>query len=169
MKKIIPIENISEGSIVKGTVKNIQPYGAFIRTDDGIEGLLCIEDISVARIKTPEERLKVGQKLNVVVKNIDQQKNRVFFSYKEMYGTWEENVENIHERTIVQGIVRETEKEKRGIFIELKPNLIGMAEYKEGLTYGQKVDVYIKKIIEDKKKIKLIIKWNYKIISITIL
>ena len=44
-----------------------------------------------------------------------------------------------------------------------------MAEYKEGLTYGQKVDVYIKKIIEDKKKIKLIIKWNYKIISITIL
>ena len=85
-------------------------------------------------------------------------KNRVFFSYKEMYGTWEENVENIHEKSIVQGIVRETEKEKRGIFIELKPNLIGMAEYKEGLTYGQKVDVYIKKIIEDKKKIKLIIK-----------
>ena len=54
--------------------------------------------------------------------------------------------------------MRETEKDKRGIFIEIKPNLIGMAEYKEGLKYGQKVDVYVKKIVRDKKKIKLIIK-----------
>ncbi len=123
-----------------------------------LTGLLYIEDISVARIKTPAERLKVGQRIDVVIKNIDKQKNRVYFSYKEILGTWEDNIKDIQEKTIVQGIVRETEKDKRGIFIEIKPNLIGMAEYKEGLKYGQKVDVYVKKIVRDKKKIKLIIK-----------
>lgn len=158
VSKVIPIDKISKGEIVRGTVRNIQPYGAFVRTDDGIDGLLYIEDISVARIKTPAERLKVGQKINVVVKDIDKQKNRVYFSYKEMLGTWEENVKDIQEKTTVHGIVRETEKDKKGIFIEIKPNLIGMAEYKDGLEYGQKVDVYVKKIVKDKKKIKLIIK-----------
>ena len=123
-----------------------------------LTGLLYIEDISVARIKTPAERLKVGQKIDVVIKDIDKQENRVYFSYKEMLGTWEDNIKDIQEKTIVQGTVRETEKNRRGIFIEIKPNLIGMAEYKEGLQYGQKVDVYVKKIVKEKKKIKLIIK-----------
>ena len=122
--------------------------------------MLYIEDISVARIKTPAERLKVGQKINVVVKDIDRDKNRVYFSYKEMLGTWEENVENLEEKAVVPGIIRETEKDKRGIFVELKPNLVGMAEYREGMQYGQKVDVYVKKIVKEKKKIKLIIKSN---------
>lgn len=158
VSKVIHIDKMYKGEIVKGTVKNIQPYGAFIKTDEGVDGLLYIEDISVARIKTPAERLAVGQKIDVVVKDIDRQKNRVYFSYKEMLGTWEENIKDIQEKTMVKGIVRETEKDKRGIFIEIKPNLIGMAEYKDGLQYGQKVDVYVKKIIEDKKKIKLIIK-----------
>ncbi len=122
--------------------------------------MLYIEDISVARIKTPAERLKVGQKINVVVKDIDRDKNRVYFSYKEMLGTWEENVEDLQEKAVVPGIIRETEKDKRGIFVELKPNLVGMAEYREGMQYGQKVDVYVKKIVKEKKKIKLIIKSN---------
>ncbi|MGN1327446.1 MAG: 30S ribosomal protein S1, partial [Clostridia bacterium] len=61
-------------------------------------------------------------------------------------------------KTTIEGIIRETEKNKKGIFIEIKPNLVGMAEYKEGMEYGQKVEVYVKKIIPDKKKIKLIIK-----------
>lgn len=157
ISKIIPIEKLSKGAIVSGIVKNIQPYGAFVETDMGIDGLLYIKDISVARIKTPAERLQVGQKIDVLVKDIDYDKNRVYFSYKEMLGSWEDNVKDIQEKTIVQGIVRETEKDKRGIFVELKPNLVGMAEYKEGLEYGKKVDVYIKKIVHDKKKIKLII------------
>ncbi len=156
-KNICRLIPINKGERVKGTVKNIQKYGAFIRTDNGIDGLLYIEDISVARIKTPAERLSIGQKIDVIVKDIDEQ-NRVYFSYKETLGTWEENVQDIQEKSIVQGIVRETEKNKRGIFIEIKPNLIGMAEYKEGIEYGQTVDVYVKKIVRDKKKIKLIIK-----------
>ena len=146
---------VHKGEIVSGVVKNIQPYGTFIQTDKGIDGLLYIEDISVARIKTPKERLTVGQKINVVVKDVNTVKNRVYFSYKEMLGTWDENIKDIQEKTIIPGIIWETEKDNRGIFIELIPNLVGMAEYKEGFEYGQKVEVYVKKIIEDKKKIKL--------------
>ena len=56
-----------------------------------------------------------------------------------------------------KGIVRETEKNKNGIFIELTPNLVGMAEYEEGLNYGEQIDICIKKIDSDKKKVKLII------------
>ena len=52
---------------------------------------------------------------------------------------------------------KEADKYKNGIFIELKPNLVAMAEYKEGLKYGQKVQVLIKKIIKSKKKIKVVI------------
>ena len=158
ISKVIVSDEICKGDVVKGTVKNIKPYGAFIEMENGIDGLLYIEDISVARIKTPEERLKVGQNINVVIKNVDKEKNRVYFSYKEMLGSWEENVKDIKEKTTIEGIVRETEKNKKGIFIEIKPNLVGMAEYKEGMEYGQKVDVYVKKIVPDKKKIKLIIK-----------
>ena len=61
------------------------------------------------------------------------------------------------EKTVVEGTVKESDKFKNGIFIELKPNLVGLAEYKERLEYGQKVNVYIKKIIKDRKKIKLLI------------
>ena len=155
--KMIP-KLSDKGKRFRGVVKSIQPYGAFIRTDSGFDGLLYIEDISVARIKSPEERLKVGQKIDVVIKDVDELKNRVFFSHKEILGTWDENIEGLEEKEIVTGIVRETEKNKKGIFIEIKPNLVGMAEYKDGLEYGQKVNVYVKKIIKDKKKIKLIIK-----------
>jgi small subunit ribosomal protein S1 len=92
-----------------------------------------------------------------MIKSIDKESGRIVLSYKELFGTWEENVQNLSEKMVVKGVVKETDKFKNGIFIELKPNLVGMAEYKEGLNYGQKVDVYVKKIIPEKKKIKLVI------------
>ena len=149
--------DLKEGMKVCGIVKNIRPYGAFVEIGGGIVGLVHIEDISVARIKSPFERLKIGQKINIVVKSIDRKTNRIILSYKEMYGTWEENIQEFKEGMTVKGIAREKEKYKNGIFVELKPNLIGMAEYKENIEYGQDVNVYIKKIIPEKKKVKLII------------
>lgn len=148
---------LQEGMIVNGIVKSMQPYGVFVEIGGGIVGLLHIEDISIARIKTPAERLKIGQKINVMIKCIDRKLERVILTYKELLGTWDDNVKYFTEGETVTGIVRETEKSKNGIFIELKPNLVGMAEYKEGIEYGQSVDVYIKKIIPDRKKIKLLI------------
>lgn len=149
--------DLEEGQIVKGIVKNITPYGAFIDIGGGVVGLVHIEDLSVARIKSPFERIKIGQKLNIMIKYIDRETGRVNLSYKDTLGTWKDNAHNFTAGMKVKGIVRETEKNKNGIFIELAPNLVGMAEFKEGLNYGQEIDVTIKKIDYDKKKVKLII------------
>ena len=144
---------VKKGQIVDGKVTGIKPYGAFIKMDNGEDGLIYIEDLSVVRIKSPEERLKVGQKVKCMVKYIDEKTGKINLSYKSCLGTWEENVSNFKEGMTVKGIVRDTEKNKNGVFIELTPNLVGMAEYEEGLEYGQKVDVYIKKLITKEKKL----------------
>lgn len=120
-------------------------------------GLLHIEDISVSRIKSPDERFYSGQKIDVMIKSINKANKKIDLSYKELLGSWEQNVEGISEKMVIKGIVKEADKFKNGLFIELKPNLVGMAEYKEGYNYGQEVQVYVKKIIKDKKKIKLLI------------
>ena len=148
---------LKPGMIVKGIVRNMRKFGAFIEIGGGVVGLLHIEDISVSRIKSPEERFSIGQKINVMIKSIDKENDKIVLSYKELLGNWEDNIKEYNEKTIVDGIVKETDKFKNGIFIELKPNLVGLAEYKEGVEYGQKVKVYIKKIIKDRKKIKLLI------------
>lgn len=149
--------DLKVGQKVNGIVKNIKPYGAFIEIGGGIVGLAHIEDLSVARIKSPYERLKIGQKLEVVVKSINREQGKVILSYKELLGSWKENASKFIPGSRVKGKVRETEKNKNGIFIELTPNLVGMAEYEDGLEYGQEVDVYIKKIDYNRKKVKLLI------------
>ena len=154
-------QDLKEGQKVDGIVKNIKPYGAFVEIGGGIVGLIHIEDLSVARIQTPYERLKVGQKAQVMIKSINRKQGKITLSYKELLGTWEENAKNFKEGMTVKGIVRETEKNQNGIFIELTPNLVGMTEYTEGLQYGQDVDVYIRKIDYDKKKVKLALINNY--------
>ena len=145
------------GDVINGIVKNIRPYGAFVEIGGGIVGLLHIEDISIARIKSPTERFNIGQKIQVMVKSIDRNLQRVILTYKELLGTWDENIKEYKEGETVTGIVRNIEKSKNGIFIELKPNLVGLAEYKENIEYGKSVNVYIKKIIPEKKKVKLLI------------
>lgn len=142
--------------VVGGVVKSIQPYGVFVEIGKGLTGLLYIEDISISRIKTPEERFKIGQKVNVMIKCIDRDNKKINLTYKELLGTWEDNIKEFSEGDIVEGIVRETEKQRNGIFIELKPNLVGLAEYKENAIYGEKVNVEIKRIIPEKKKVKLV-------------
>lgn len=148
---------IEKGQIVEGTVKGIKPYGAFIEINDGPVGLAFIEDLSVVRIKSPKERVQVGQKVKCMVKSINEETGKINLSCKDCLGTWEENVNKFTEGMTVKGIVRDTEKNKNGIFIELTPNLVGMTEYTEDLEYGQTVDVCIKKIVPEKRKVKLII------------
>jgi small subunit ribosomal protein S1 len=143
--------------VVNGIVKNMRKFGVFVEIGGGVVGLLHVEDISVSRIKSPEERFFNGQKINVMIKSIDKDNNKIVLSYKELLGNWDENIKEYSEKTVVEGIVKEADKFKNGIFIELKPNLVGLAEYKEGVEYGQKVNVYIKKIIKERKKIKLLI------------
>lgn len=149
--------DLKAGDVVCGIVRNIRPYGAFVDIGGGIVGLLPVENISVSRIKSPQERFLVGQKINVMIKYIDKENDKVNLSYKELLGNWEDNIKDFKEKTIVDGIIREADKYKNGIFVELKPNLVAMAEYQEDLRYGKKVRVLIKKIIKSKRKIKVVI------------
>lgn len=143
--------------ITKGRIINIEDYGAFIELSNHIVGLLPIENISISRIRSPYERFQIGQTIPVKVKQINQEKNQVTFTHKELLGDWEENAKKVKEGMKVEGIIKEEEKNQNGIFVELTPNLVGLAEYKENMQYGERVQVYIKKIIPEKKKIKLII------------
>lgn len=90
-----------------------------------------------------------------MIKEIDKKDKKVNLSSKELYGSWEQNVKDIHVGQTYKGIVRETAKGNKGIFVELKPNLVGMSEFKPNYAFGDKVEVLIKKIIPEKKKIKL--------------
>ena len=150
-------KEVEVGQKIQGVVKNIQPYGVFVEIAGGVVGLLNIEDISVSRIKNPTERFKIGQIIDIVVKSMSIQTGRLFFSHKEILGTWEKNIKKYKQGMNVNGIIRETEKNKNGIFVELEPNLVGLVEYEEGFEYGDNVRVYIKKIDNERKKIKLLI------------
>ena len=147
--------DLEVGKKVYGKVINIKPYGAFIKVGDGTVGLLHIEDISVARMSSPEERLKIGEKIPVIVKSIDKKDSKFSLSYKELLGSWQDNIKGIEVGQEIQGIIRETAKGNKGIFIELKPNLVGMSEYKPNYNFGDRVNVIVKKIIPEKHKVKL--------------
>ncbi len=146
--KLIP------GDIIPARVTHIESFGAFVDIGCGIISLLSIDSISVSRISHPRDRLRVGERIYTVVKEIDEA-GRIFVSERELLGTWEENAELFNEGETVCGIVRSIES--YGIFVELKPNLAGLAEFRDDLSIGQSVTVYIKSIIAEKMKIKLII------------
>lgn len=148
------IETLIPGDIISAKITHIEKFGAFVDIGCGIISLLSIDSISVSRISHPGERFSVGDTLFTVVKAIDDNR-RIFVTTKELFGSWEENAAKFSEGQTVQGIVRSIES--YGIFIELMPNLSGLAEYKSGIETGKTVAVYIKSIIPEKMKFKLIL------------
>ncbi len=148
------IASLSAGDIIPARITHLESFGAFADIGCGRISLLSIDCISVSRIAHPSARLTPGQLIYSVVKSIDV-RGRVFISLREMLGTWEENADLFSEGQTVRGIVRGVES--YGIFVELSPNLAGLAEYRADVKPGQTAAVYIKSIIPDKMKIKLII------------
>ena len=148
------ISKLIPGDIIPTVVTHIESFGAFVDIGCGIISLLSIDCISVSRITHPKERLTVGEHMYSIVKGRDEH-GRIYVSEKELLGSWEENAALFSEGETICGVVRSIES--YGIFIELKPNLAGLAEYRDNLTVGQTVTVYIKSIISEKMKIKLII------------
>ena len=142
------------GDIIPAKVTHLEGFGAFVDIGCGRISLLSIDCISVSRISHPSARLSVGELINCVVKGIDE-RGRIYVSTRELLGTWEENAKMFSEGQTVRGIVRSVES--YGVFIELTPNLAGLAEYRDDVHPGQTAAVYIKSIIPDKMKIKLII------------
>lgn len=147
------VSKLKTGDIIDAKITHIEHFGAFVDIGCGISSLIPIDSISVSRISQPSDRFFVGQNVKVVVrKNED---NRIYLTHKELLGTWEENASHFNIGETVSGIVRSVEE--YGVFVELAPNLAGLAEPKNGVAVGEKVSVYIKAVIPEKMKIKLII------------
>ena len=146
------ISALSPGDIVDACITHLDPFGAFVDIGCGVISLLCVDCISVSRISHPSERLKKGQRIKTIIKNIDES-GRIYVTLRELLGTWEENAARFEAGSTVAGIVRSVED--YGIFVELAPNLAGLAERKGGADAGDVCAVYIKSIIKEKMKVKL--------------
>ena len=146
------------GDIIDAKITHLESFGAFCDIGCGNIALLPIDSISVSRISHPKDRFRVGENIRAIIKNIAED-GKITLSHKELLGTWEQNAKLFSQGQTVSGVVRSVEE--YGIFVELAPNLAGLAEPHEGVSVGQTASVYIKSIIPEKMKIKLIIIDNF--------
>ena len=148
------IAGLIPGDIVPAKVTHMESFGAFVDIGCGIVSLLSIDCISVSRISHPSDRFSVGDRIFTVIRRIDSE-GRIYVTHRELLGTWEENAALFSPGETVIGTVRSIES--YGIFVELLPNLAGLAEPRGGVEVGDTAAVYIKSILPDKMKIKLIV------------
>lgn len=149
------LADLIPGDVIDARVTHMEQFGAFVDIGCGIISLLSVDCISVSRISHPCERFRVGMQIKAVIKSIDRDTGRIYVTHKELLGTWEQNAEDFAVGQTVAGIVRSIED--YGVFVELTPNLAGLAECREGVEVGQCAAVYIKNIIPERMKIKLVI------------
>ena len=160
------IDKLSCGDIIRARISHLESFGAFVDIGCGITSLCSVDCISVSRISHPRDRLSVGEYVYTVVKTKDSESGRIFVSMRELLGTWEENAQQFEAGQTVAGIIRSVED--YGVFVELAPNLAGLAEIRDGSreklssSIGQYAAVYIKSIIPERMKIKLVLIDSYK-------
>lgn len=147
------LSRLENGDVIDASVTHLEKFGAFIDIGAGINALIPIDMLSVSRISHPKERLREGQSIKVVLRRKEPEK--MTFSLKELLGTWQENADEFSTGETVTGVVRSIED--YGVFVELAPNLAGLAEPRDDLFIGQQVAVYVKSVIPEKMKIKLVI------------
>ncbi len=147
------ISTLYPGDVIPARVTHLESFGAFCDIGCGCVALLPIDAISVSRISHPSDRFSVGDSIKTVVKSIIGDK--ITLSQKELLGTWQQNAECFTTGETVTGLIRSVED--YGIFVELAPNLAGLAELRPDVSVGQKTCVYIKSILPEKMKVKLII------------
>ncbi len=141
------------GDILPAVVTTPAQFGAFCDVGYGLTALLPVSRISISRIDSSAERFSPGQEIFAVLERIDRDAGRITLSHRELLGTWAENAARFSAGQTVTGIVRSVRD--YGVFIELTPNLSGLAEPDTRLEPGDAVSVYIKSIQPDRQKIKL--------------
>lgn len=124
------LPSLIPGDVIRARVTHLESFGAFVDVGCGLCSLLSVDCISVSRIMHPRDRLWSGQLIWAVVKSVDRETGRIFVSTRELLGTWEENAAHFRAGQTVPGIVRSVEE--YGVFIELTPNLAGLAELRDG-------------------------------------
>ncbi|MDO5462644.1 MAG: 30S ribosomal protein S1 [bacterium] len=159
------LETLAKGQIVKGKVKNITDFGAFVDLD-GMDGLLHITDMSWGRIKHPSEILKNGQELDVMILDVDLERERVSLGLKQAQtNPWEDIEARYPVGSRLRGKV--VNLAPYGAFVELEPGIEGLVHVSEFswtkriarasdiLEIGQEVDVVVLNIDSQNQKIAL--------------
>jgi small subunit ribosomal protein S1 len=167
-RKTTLLEELSEGAVLEGRVKNMTPYGVFVDLG-GIDGLLHITDLSWGRVGHPSEVVRVGQQLQVKVLKFDHDRGRVSLGLKQLTpDPWEGAASryNLGERATgrVVGIV------DYGAFVELEPGVEGLIHVSEMswskrlkhpskiLNVGDRVEVAVLEVNPDRRRISLSLK-----------
>ncbi len=143
------------GTILPVVVTACTPFGAFCDAGCGVPALIGLENICAARIQHAGEVFSVGQAAFAAVLSTDPLRGRVTLTHKELLGTWAENAARFRQGQTVTGTVRGVYD--YGIFVELTPNLSGLADPYPGVRNGDGVSVYIKSIQPERCKLKLAI------------
>jgi small subunit ribosomal protein S1 len=164
-EKHLTLQNIEEGKIIEGVIKNITEYGLFIDLG-GIDGLLHVTDISWGRITRPSDHFSKGEKIRVKVLSFDRGKERVALGLKQLSpNPWETIKDKYPVNSVLEGrVVNLTDY---GVFVEIEPGVEGLIHVSEMfwtreirhpskvLSVGQKIRVMILDINCDTKRISL--------------
>ncbi len=160
-------DNYPPGTVIRGRVRNLTNYGAFIELQEGIDGLLHLSDVSwTKKITHPSEVVKKGDEIECVVLSVDQEKKRIALGLKQLSADpWTGDIPaRYHIGDSVPGVV--TKITNFGVFVELESGLEGLlhiselADHKvdnpeEVVKVGQRVEVRVIKIDPDERKIGL--------------
>jgi len=164
-EKVETLQNIEEGKIVEGVIKNITDYGLFIDLG-GIDGLLHVTDISWGRITRPADHFSKGERIRVKVLSFDREKERVALGLKQLTeNPWETIKDKYPISSVVEGrVVNITDY---GVFVELEPGVEGLIHVSEMfwtrevkhpskvLAIGQVINVMVLNINTETKRISL--------------
>jgi small subunit ribosomal protein S1 len=159
------LSKLEKGQVLEGTVKNLTSFGVFVDLG-GVDGLIHITDVSWGRINHPEEVLELGQKVNTVVLDFDQDKKRISLGLKQLTShPWETLPDDIQEGTQVKGKV--VNIEDYGAFIEIHPGVEGLVHVsemswsqhlkspEEYVSLGDEVDAVVLSIDREERKLSL--------------
>ena len=159
------LQNLQEGVVLKGVVKNLVEYGAFVDLG-GVDGLLHITDMSWKRVKDPSEVVQVGQELEVKVLKYDRERRRVSLGLKQLGDDpWVDIARRYPEKTRLFGKV--TNITDYGAFVEIEPGVEGLVHVSEMdwtnknvnpgkvVHVGDEVEVMILDIDEERRRISL--------------
>ena len=165
-KKAELLASLQKGEIRKGRVKNITDFGAFVSIEDAIDGLLHITDMSWGRIKHPSELIKVGQELDVMVLDVDRERERVSLGLKQTTpNPWDAIQDQFPVGARVMGKV--VNLAAYGAFVEIAPGIEGLVHISEFswtkrvarasdmLSVGDEVQVVVLSIDVENQKIAL--------------
>jgi small subunit ribosomal protein S1 len=159
------MDNLQEGAVVKGTVKNLTDYGAFVDLG-GIDGLLHITDMAWKRVKHPSEVVKVGDEIDVRILKFDRERSRVSLGLKQLGADpWENIARRYPPNTRVFGKV--TNIADYGAFVEIEDGVEGLVHVSEMdwtnknvnpakiVQTGQEVEVMVLDVDEERRRISL--------------